>query len=494
MKLIISESQYNKLINNKSSNKKLIITESQYKSLLFEVKFGSNFNNISKDNGVKIDDVNGNKFKFKVVDVIGGQLLLQNTVDKRYIFLTISDFNYKQDTIEITYKTADFNSVGDLPSLSSNLVKTINSSWAAGKNEIKLNGFKVYNNYTNFSNSNIKKVVTNEPAGTEDGSNNATDVDDVQEFRDGLKRNMKPKDEYMFIFKDESYLMFKIISKQNNVVSIDFNAVSETDSSIDSDEYADPIATRVAEDLNSNEAFLNRTNIELDLNDLRENSSVVDSDENKIYLIDMVIYFNDPTSDEPVNIKYTLSDLININNEERIEGKTIDTVSSNQEKIYKDTKAKLAADPSLLHRKSRWPLAGSEKGRGLAHTRTRYSYDTLLQGFKMENTYKVKFDYSVLGRNEDLIDRFETEINRILDAYGEILVKPNRGTVNNKIILNIINSKNYKLEVINHQGGDIYEVKVRKVGRVGGVPSYEDVGTTKISVNTAQIAKTRKRY
>jgi hypothetical protein len=82
MKLVITESQYNRIFNKKKS--KLIITESQYNRLLLEANMQNSINQVKEGDAIKLIDKKGSELYFKVIDSISGQLLMINCNDGVY--------------------------------------------------------------------------------------------------------------------------------------------------------------------------------------------------------------------------------------------------------------------------------------------------------------------------------------------------------------------------------------------------------------------------
>lgn len=82
MKLVITESQYNRIFNKKKT--KLVITESQYSRLLLEANMGNSINQVKDGDAIKLIDKKGSELYFKVIDSIGGQLLMINCNDGVY--------------------------------------------------------------------------------------------------------------------------------------------------------------------------------------------------------------------------------------------------------------------------------------------------------------------------------------------------------------------------------------------------------------------------
>jgi hypothetical protein len=113
MKIILTESQYNKLLDD--SKKKVVITESQYNKLLTEIYMTENINEIKKNNSIVINKENDDKLFFEVIDSENGGLLMVNTnkgsaLTGSYFYITSDDLSNG----DLTYKFAYKKSVGVL--------------------------------------------------------------------------------------------------------------------------------------------------------------------------------------------------------------------------------------------------------------------------------------------------------------------------------------------------------------------------------------------
>lgn len=123
MKIILTESQYNKLLAD--SKKKVIITESQYKKLLTEIYMTENINEIKKNNSIVINKENDDKLFFEVIDSANGGLLMVNT--NKGSALTGSYFYVTSDSLkggDLTYKFAYKKNVGVLTNIDTNQIDT----------------------------------------------------------------------------------------------------------------------------------------------------------------------------------------------------------------------------------------------------------------------------------------------------------------------------------------------------------------------------------
>lgn len=123
MKIILTESQYNKLLAD--SKKKVIITESQYKKLLTEIYMTENINEIKKNNSIIINKQNNDKLFFEVIDSSDGDLLMVNT--NKGSALAGSYYYIKSNGLsngDLTYKFAYKKNVGVLTTIDPVLMDT----------------------------------------------------------------------------------------------------------------------------------------------------------------------------------------------------------------------------------------------------------------------------------------------------------------------------------------------------------------------------------
>jgi hypothetical protein len=75
-KLVVNESQYNRLINKQKT--KLVINEAQYERLLFEARIVDSFNKIKENDAIKIILSKGDELFFKVIGVSDNALMIVN--------------------------------------------------------------------------------------------------------------------------------------------------------------------------------------------------------------------------------------------------------------------------------------------------------------------------------------------------------------------------------------------------------------------------------
>jgi len=223
MKIILSESQYNRIFNNKK--RKLIITESQYKSILNEVELSSNFNKYFsriKDNDIiKLTDGNKQSLHFRVITTKPGELIMINCNDGVYknSYFYITPTSYSNSSL--TYKIAQDKNIND----DTDPLETINdnSIWrnSTFKNITNIEVYVDNKQGCNLSDTAKKKFSIN------DNANDENKPIDFKEFLDNLFRDgFKIDSWYKAIFHDDSFFKFKVLKQQGADVSImfqDFN-------------------------------------------------------------------------------------------------------------------------------------------------------------------------------------------------------------------------------------------------------------------------------
>lgn len=118
MKIILSESQYNRLFNNKK--RKLIITENQYKKLLFEANLHSQFSKIKLYDIIKLNQKQQNgqsislHFRVKDIDPSKGLIMVNcnNGIYKNAYFHITKD-GYDTKSKELKYRSAQEKKITD---------------------------------------------------------------------------------------------------------------------------------------------------------------------------------------------------------------------------------------------------------------------------------------------------------------------------------------------------------------------------------------------
>ena len=221
MKLILTESQYNKLLDTIIPNKKLTITESQYNRLIVEAYSQDVFSEIKPGQAFKIK-ASGKDFKFEIIDSKNGQLLVKSLDDTTDIYFFI-DYNGLINNNLITYKSKE--NAGPYSRIDGNLDKERLKSWS--KYTIKnVSSFEVFE--TKLFNNSLFSI------NTEDGQKIKDEVDDEgpmdinlgREFKDNLIKGMEINKSYLLKFYDDSTLKFFVTEKKGSILTINFKTKS----------------------------------------------------------------------------------------------------------------------------------------------------------------------------------------------------------------------------------------------------------------------------
>lgn len=221
MRLILTESQYNKLLGTIITNKKLTITESQYKRLILEANSQDVFSEIKPGQAFKIK-ASGKDFKFEIIDSKNGQLLVKSLDDTTDIYFFI-DYNGLINNNLITYKSKE--NAGPYSRIDGNLDKERLKSWS--KYTIKnVSSFEVFE--TKLFNNSLFSI------NTEDGQKIKNEYDDegpmdinlTREFKDNLIKGMEVNKSYLLKFHDDSTLKFFVTEKKGSILTINFKTKS----------------------------------------------------------------------------------------------------------------------------------------------------------------------------------------------------------------------------------------------------------------------------
>jgi len=145
MKLVLSESQYNRIFNNKK--RKMVVTESQYNRLLNESDLSNNFSKIKKFDIIKIDmgDSRNSTLHFRVMYINSNEIIMINCNNGVYknAYFYINKSGYSGDSLK--YKIAQDKAidieVSDGKVSKKNLIDTLGNS--------KLWRSSAFNNITN---------------------------------------------------------------------------------------------------------------------------------------------------------------------------------------------------------------------------------------------------------------------------------------------------------------------------------------------------------
>lgn len=225
MKLILTESQYNKLLDTIIPNKKLIITESQYKRLILEANSQIVFNKIKGGQAFKIN-AGSKEFKFEVISSNDAQLLVKNTNDGRYanvyFFIDYNAIKNNQLTTKIS-KAKD----GPYSKISPDLIKDT-ETW-------KTFTFKNVTSFEVFNDKTFSKEILNIDTKTgqeivksnEEDDEGPMDINLGREFKDDLIKGMEINKSYLLKFYDDSTLKFFVKEKEGSILTINFKTISE---------------------------------------------------------------------------------------------------------------------------------------------------------------------------------------------------------------------------------------------------------------------------
>jgi hypothetical protein len=207
MKLVLSESQYNRIFNNKK--RKIVVTESQYNRLLNESDLSDGFTKIKKFDIIKIDmdDSRYSTLHFRVMYINSNEIIMINCNDGVYknAYFYINKSGYSGDSLK--YKIAQDKNidieVSDGEVSKKNLLDTLKDG--------KIWKNSTFNNITNIDiyvdgeqdcnlSDNAKKKLTIVDDGSKDDSKDDSKEDGGD--NDGLKevielfKDVKPKNEY----------------------------------------------------------------------------------------------------------------------------------------------------------------------------------------------------------------------------------------------------------------------------------------------------------
>ena len=207
MKLVLSESQYNRIFNNKK--RKIVVTESQYNRLLNESDLSDGFTKIKKFDIIKIDmdDSRHSTLHFRVMYINSNEIIMINCNDGVYknAYFYINKSGYSGDSLK--YRIAQDKNIDievtDGEVSKKNLLDTLKDG--------KIWKNSTFNNITNIDiyvdgeqdcnlSDNAKKKLTIVDDGSKDDSKDDSKEDGGD--NDGLKevielfKDVKPKNEY----------------------------------------------------------------------------------------------------------------------------------------------------------------------------------------------------------------------------------------------------------------------------------------------------------
>jgi len=133
-KLVITESQYNKLFNKNKT--KLVITESQYNRLLVESNISKSIKDINDGDAIKLVNTKGDELFFKVIGVLDNALMLVNcNKNSVYIntFFRINSSDIQGGNVSYLAKHQNYFNIKELENQTKGKYKTFNSIKKANK-------------------------------------------------------------------------------------------------------------------------------------------------------------------------------------------------------------------------------------------------------------------------------------------------------------------------------------------------------------------------
>lgn len=289
MKIILSESQYNRLFNNKK--RKLVITENQYKKLLIEtVEF--DFNKIRVGNIIKITK-NNDDLHFRVISKDYNYIIMINCNDgvykNAYFFVDKNSFSNGS----LRYKSGQSKDIDE---------KTPNQSL------IKNGRDGVFKNITNLEiyddgqttgcnlSNNAKKLFTldvdtgnfEEPNKEGKSVGDNTNVDPLKNFKDELfTKKLKPDAWYKVIFHDDSSFKINSIEQSGGFISIKFQ---ELNGKPVMGGEVDGYALRWLKPLADSDEYEKATNISINIDDIKAGS--VNKENGELETFDIPIVLN----------------------------------------------------------------------------------------------------------------------------------------------------------------------------------------------------------
>jgi hypothetical protein len=214
MKLVISETQYNRIFSKQKT--KLVVTETQYERLLLENALNNTINQTKSGDIIKLTDKSGNILTFEVIDAFSGQVLMVNkdagVYKNNFFFITSSDLSDGNLNFRYIHKknVSDQSSIGsikkNIKDWKSSTFKNIKSFEVEGNNGV-IN--------INPDTGNLKEPEDNEQS--EEGD--ITEESLTDELKDNLLR-MEYDTWYKFNFKDGSSIPLKSMGEEGGKVRV----------------------------------------------------------------------------------------------------------------------------------------------------------------------------------------------------------------------------------------------------------------------------------
>tara|TARA_B100000927_G_scaffold258117_1_gene226380 strand:+ start:1078 stop:2610 length:1533 start_codon:yes stop_codon:yes gene_type:complete len=234
MKLVITESQYNRVFNKIKT--KLVITESQYNKILLESNMTKTISKIEEGDAIKLIDKSNNELFFKVLEAFSGKIIMINCNDgvmKNNFYYMGSD-SLINNSLKVKFR--HLKNIKD----SSNLegIKSEIDSWA--KSTFKnIKSFEVFEGAGKDLNCNLgsklkPKFNVNPETGVIEDPDSGNEPDNEEEGRiedyknDFLSEVGKSNrgESYNMEFKDGGYLNLIVVNKGAGVISFEINGSS----------------------------------------------------------------------------------------------------------------------------------------------------------------------------------------------------------------------------------------------------------------------------
>lgn len=273
MKLVINESQYNRVFNKPKT--KLVITESQYNRLILEQKMSDAIRKIKAGDAIMVTTLGGSELHFKVIDAFSGQILMincNNGVHKNeFWFLTASSL---QGDGKLSADIEQHKNIKDTSSIKS--IKSDVKNWKQKNNKIK--DFKVFEGAGTDLNcnldSNLKaKFNVNVDTGAieEPGQDNIDNSEPTEEdtrtdaVNDLLNtiRESKLDNTYLFEFKGGGQLNLIVTSKDSSSVSWEIDSAYGSE---EADRYKELVGNQI-------EFKLDPKNIDLKVKEVKDDKT-----------------------------------------------------------------------------------------------------------------------------------------------------------------------------------------------------------------------------
>ena len=439
-KLILTESQYNRIFNSKK--RKLVITETQYKRLLSEIELK---NNLVGGDMLKVTLKRGTEQILKIVDGFSDQIFMvdcNNAIDKNYIYKLI---DYSEENLKINTLRVHIKHINDIKKFKNSISnKTIWKPYAFNllkEPEILKDKADEYK----CTLDDVINVYKNPETEDDDNVSDKPDVKDGDMKVDIVKRlksdifNALDKNEWVRIeFSDGSYVNVKIIDKQGSNVIIEFD---EKDGVIKTykgkaEEFVKPIRQFLQK--------LNKFNtISIDINKMTNfekkiNEQEVDDSDLKFDVPISITY--DIDGNDEVK-KFPLNNVYGINKAPKKEDSEDEDISDEEFREYiknnEFIKNAVLKKPGLLAR-----LLGNYKGKGL-----KPAEDTLRKISNLSNNDKLDYPGKEFEMGKIITGQL-TQLNDLIKIYENFKLKVGKSNI----------SKDSKIKLWSNMNNDLYDI------------------------------------